>query len=403
MFYPGGAFALQSAMTWAKTSHERKDLPNWPSVDELTSAAKGFPVSQADTRAAGRNIGFFDDWVTHDKADSYWEKIDGIDRAAQIDAPVFSMAGWYDPFLPSQLADWNCIQSSANLDVINKSRLIIGPWRHGGEAEFPDKSIKEPFRLNTFEFSLDFFDSIRKSETDTKYSANAAAKSPVRIFVMGKNKWRNEQEWPLQRAVYTPFYLSIDNDSHQSGHLQKVPPTKSDSSSYTYDPNKPVPTAGGAMIGLGSGVFSQNTIESRSDVLSYTTEKLAADTEVTGPVKTTLYLSTSAPCTDFTAKLVDVHPDGTAYNVCDGIVRSHFSDNSPSKVEINLWPTSMVFLKAHCIRLEVSSSNFPRFDANPNTGRAISTETNPVSALQHIYYGPQFPSSITLPLIQSEK
>jgi uncharacterized protein len=224
-------------------------------------------------------------------------------------------------------------------------------------------------------------------------------RSQVRIFVMGKNKWRDEQAWPLERAVSTPFYLAAANDSHQLGQLQMAPSAKIGSTAYTYDPRDPVPTAGGGMIGAGSGVFRQNSIESRTDVLSYTTEKLAADTEVTGPIKANLYVSTSAPCTDFTAKLVDVHPDGSAYNVCDGIIRSNFTPNEPTKIEVDLWPTSMVFFKGHSIRLEVSSSNFPRFDANPNTGQIVASETRPVTARQQLYCGPNYPSCLMLPIV----
>lgn len=392
MFYPGGAFALQSALSWSKTSHERKDLPEWPTVTEMESAAKGFPVLQADNRAVGHDIDFFDDWATHDKVDSYWQNIDGIDRSSHIDAPVFSMAGWYDPFLPSQLADWNSIKHSTNPEVANKSRLIIGPWKHGGDVEFPDKSVKEPFRMNTVGLCLDFFDDVRNS-------GSHKTTSPVRIFVMGKNQWRDEQAWPLERAKPTAFYLSAASDAPHAGTLETTPATKAISIKYTYDPQNPVATAGGAMIGSGAGIYSQNSIESRPDVLTYTTEKLASDTEVTGPVKAVLYVTTSAPCTDFTAKLVDVLPDGTAYNVCDGILRSTYSPNTPTKIEVNLWPTSMVFFKGHRIRVEISSSNFPRFDANPNTGRPIASETSFIPAIQQIHHGPQTPSCIILPLV----
>ena len=156
------------------------------------------------------------------------------------------------------------------------------------------------------------------------------------------------------------------------------------------------------MIGPRVGIARQNEMEVRDDILVYSTTPLEREVEVTGPVKLILYVSTSAPSTDFTAKLVDVHPDGSAYNVCDGILRrSYDSSEEPTEIEINLWPTSMVFFKGHRIRLEVSSSNYPRFDRNPNTGSNIAVEKDTVVAEQKIYHDAHHESYLVLPIIQS--
>ena len=160
------------------------------------------------------------------------------------------------------------------------------------------------------------------------------------------------------------------------------------------------------MLGPRAGVTRQDEVEARLDVLVYTTPPLSEDLEVTGPIKLVLFVSTTAPNTDFTGKLVDVHPEGEAYNVSDGILRRRYPElsnpeghNRPVKIEIDFWPTSFVFFKNHRIRLEVSSSNYPRYDRNPNTGHAIATETHPIVATQSVYHGPDSPSRLILPLV----
>lgn len=171
---------------------------------------------------------------------------------------------------------------------------------------------------------------------------------------------------------------------------------------YEYDPENPVPSSGGSMLGPRSGVALQNHIEKRSDVLVFSSEILEKDMEITGPIKATLYVSSDALATDFTAKLVDVYPNGDAYNVTDGILRlapDKLKKEDPNKISIELWPTSQLIKKGHRIRLEISSSNYPRFDRNPNTGNTIYNETNTKIATQTVYHGKSYPSHILLPLI----
>jgi putative CocE/NonD family hydrolase len=227
---------------------------------------------------------------------------------------------------------------------------------------------------------------------------------------MGKNEWRSEQEWPLAKTQYVPYFLSSGeaaNTAAGDGTLNARPPTAQEPvDSYTYDPLHPVPTAGGAMIGPAAGIARQNDIEGRHDVLVYTTPSLNQDVEVTGPISLILYVSTTAPNTDFAAKLVDVHQDGSAFNISEGILRRSYQEaQDPSAAEkvheihLELWPTSMVFFKGHRIRLEVSSSNFPRFDRNPNTGNRIASEVNVISAKQTVRHSPEYPSRLILPII----
>lgn len=404
MFYPGGAFSLYSALSWAGRSHGKDDLADFPPAKDLYRAADGFPLIEADRRLAGQEIPFFRDWARHPERDPFWIDIDGENRSASLKAPVLLMAGWYDPFLPSQLDDFMQIRRSPIPTVAQQSCLIIGPWTHAGEVVFPNGVRAQNFRRQSLA-SLPWFDEILQPS-----QSRMADPWPVRIFVMGKNEWRSEKEWPLSRARTTSLYLGSGgkaNSAAGDGSLSLVAPqTDEPSDSFLYDPQRPVPTAGGAMIGAAAGIARQDPIESRDDVLVYTTAALQNDLEVTGPVSLVLYVSISAATTDFTAKLVDVHPDGAAYNISDGILRISGARATGSadihEIHIELWPTSMVFFKGHRIRLEVSSSNFPRFARNTNTNSNVAMETKPVSSTQVVHHGVRFPSRLILPLVPAQ-
>ena len=399
MFYPGGAFSLQSALTWALWTADRRDIE--PPPDAFARGYGGFPLFEADDRA-GKDIVFFDDWVGHPGRDAYWIDIDGEDRAARTEAPVFLMAGWYDPFLPSQLADFAAILRKGKPEVALASRLVIGPWAHAFSVAFPDGVSPENYRFESLAPTIPWFDRHLRH-----LPGNPDDAAPVRLYVMGEHVWRDEQEWPLARTRYTSYFLrsggnanSIDGD----GSLSTEPPTPDEPPDrYAYDPLDPAPSAGGAMIGPDAGIALQNAIETRPDVLVYSTPVLESDLEVTGPLTLILYVSTSAPNTDFVGKLVDVHPDGSAFNVSDGILRSGFQPrherSSPARIEIDLWPTSMLFRKGHRLRLEVSSSSFPRYDRNPNTGGPIAAERHPVTAEQVVFHDPSATSHLRLPII----
>lgn len=369
MLHPGGAFALQSALTWAVNSNGSKDLKSWPEPRSIARGAQGVPVLLADDKIAGYNIDFFDDWAIHCDFDEYWRSINGVDRAAKLNAPVMMMAGWYDPFLPAQLADYAALQPNA------ETRLVIGPWRHGGDFKFPQGNVHEPFRSTTLTAAADWF--------DTVFTSAPLEEPPVKLFVMGANRWRSEKEWPLARTQYTPYYLS-------GSGLSTLAPLGETRCEYDYDSRHPTPTAGGAVIGPGDAIFDQRAVEARPDMLCFTTDVLQSDTEITGPVKAVLHVLTTAGSADFTAKLVDVLPDGRAYNICDGILRRAYKPGEVAEIDVELWPTSMVFRKGHRIRVEISSSNFPRFDVNCTNGR------------QTILCGPSHPSRVVLPLIPSK-
>jgi hypothetical protein len=229
---------------------------------------------------------------------------------------------------------------------------------------------------------------------------------------MGENVWRDEETWPLPRTRYTPYYLHSQgraNSLKGDGHLSPVGPTEEPPDRFVYDPNNPVPTCGGNTLIIPPGVQDQRQVEARPDVLVYTSDPLTAPLEVTGPITMQLFAATSVPDTDFTAKLVDVRPDGYAQNLADGIIRARYRQSrfrpsllTPGRVyalPLDLWATSHVFFPGHRIRLEISSSNFPRFDRNLNTGEDQATGSRCQTATQTIFHDQRYPSHILLPLI----
>ena len=295
-------------------------------------------------------------------------------------------------------------------------RLTIGPWIHGGSP--PSVSGEYNFGTRAAGAAIDlmgdmlrFYDHVLLGEDN-----GFADDRPVRLFVMGENAWRREDEWPLSRAVETAYYLHSDgraNSLNGDGALSVETPGDQPSDSYVYNPVNPVPTVGGGLCCdpafMANGAYDQRWVEGREDVLVYSTPPLSEDVEVTGPVSVTLFASSSAVDTDFTAKLVDVEPSGYARNLTDGIIRARYRNpRQPAELiapgdiieyTIDLWATSNLFKKGHRIRVEISSSNFPRFDRNMNTGAPIGSDVEFQPALQTIYHTPEYPSRLTLPVV----
>jgi hypothetical protein len=284
---------------------------------------------------------------------------------------------------------------------------VVGPWGHAETVPLPGDIRNRNYRLESLAPSIPWFDRHLRSG-----ASGATPGAPVRLYVMGVNAWRDEQEWPLVRARETAWYLRSRgraNGASGDGRLTTENPDQDDPPDiFVSNPASPVPTRGGAMLG-GSGTVPQNDVERRSDVLVYSTPPLAEDVEVTGPLSVVLYVAVSSPSADFTAKLVDVHADGVAYNVSDGIVRRSYRPEAapavaePTEITITLWPTSMVFRRGHRIRLEVAGSNFPRFDRNPNTNEPSATARMVASATEAVHHGRQAPSRIMLPVIPARR
>jgi putative CocE/NonD family hydrolase len=407
--FTGGAFALASRIGWGtKMGGRTLQLPPY----DWERMLMHLPLKTMD-KALGVTLSHWQDWIAHPSYDTYWQEVDVEARIPEIQTPSFNIGGWYDIFLNGTLTSYEGMRKHGRtLEARQGQKLMIGPWPHGlnvstelGELDFGPDSLVDMDGLHKR-----WFEHWLKGD-DTGFMDEP----PVRIFVMGENQWRSENEWPLARTQYQKYYFHSQgkaNTATGDGKLStRKPKRKGKTSHYQYDPENPVPTHGGAMMFKTepAGPFDQAEIEQREDVLVFSTEKLKKEIEVTGPVKVTLYAASSALDTDFTAKLVDVHPNGKAYNLVDGIIRARYrkSFETPELLEagkiyqytIDLWATSNVFKQGHRIRVDISSSNFPRFDRNPNTGHKFGEDAELQTATQTIHHSAEYPSHITLPII----
>jgi len=292
-----------------------------------------------------------------------------------------------------------------DLEIRAKQKLLMGPWVHGSESRMTgDLDFGEDADFDTRELKLRWYDSQLKGRDN-----GIMQEPPVRIFVMGENVWRYENEWPLARTAYREYYFHSSGNANTlggDGTIDTDVPKKETPDTFVYDPENPVITPG------RDEPIDQREVEARKDVLVYSTGLLKENLEVTGPVKVVLYASSSAINTDFTAKLVDVYPDGRAIRLCEGIIRASFRNpeappsaiqpNKVYKYNISLWSTSNLFKEGHQIRVEISSSNFPRFNRNLNTGIFPAIDTTSEKATQTIYHSKEYPSCIVLPVIYIE-
>jgi len=390
-------------------------------IDRIEDAFRALPLEDISaTKLAGGFAPYFYDVLRHDTYDDFHKKLSMIDKHKRVQVPALIFAGWYDALLDCDLQHFALTQREAeSLIARESSRLVVGPWSHLGIL---DSVGQLNFGLAASTASLELkgdltSQALRWFDYWLKGIQNKVDEEPpVKLFIMGDNVWRYENEWPLARARYITFYFHSEgkaNSLHGDGVLSPIPPKEEPEDHFTYDPPNPVPTRGGNHIlpmYYPRGPISQLDVEERHDVLVYTSDVLSKDIEVTGPVVVKLYAASSATDTDFTAKLVDVYPDGRAYNIVDGIIRARYRNgpevpptlippNTAVEYTIDLWSTSNVFKQGHRIRVEVSSSNFPRFDRNPNTGELPHKATSMRSASQTVFHDAQRPSHIVLPTI----
>jgi uncharacterized protein len=347
-----------------------------------------------------------------------------LGKHENVTVPTFNVGGWYDIFLRDTISNFTIMRQHGSTPEARQSKLLLGPWTHGANTNpvgefnfgFGASAAFIDLQIDFVSLQVRWFDHLLKG-IDTGMLQEA----PIKLFVMGANMWRDEQEWPLARAVETRYYLHSDGHAYTlggDGTLSTNAPGAEPFDQYTYDPANPVMTRGGALLmapEFRAGPFDQRATEGREDVLVYTTPVLEQDVEVTGPILVHLWATSSAPDTDFVARLVDVHPHGYAQNLTDGIVRARYRNfargEAPSLIEpgkayeyeIDLWATSNVFKTGHRIRLDVTSSNFPRWDRNPNTGHDFGADAELAVAHQTILHDHEHPSYVTLPVVPIEQ
>jgi uncharacterized protein len=394
----GGAMKIGNRLLWMS---ENMKAPGYQ--PDFSKFVLHLPLRTADIAATGWTTRMYRDAAAHPTFDAFWRSLSVKEQLSKIKVPVFAVGGWYDNFAQSDLEAYAALHKTNGLN-----RVLIGPWPHNMSYRFKDADFGPEAGVPLRSMQIDWFDQWLMGK-DTKI----ASEPPVQLFVMGSNRWFEGREWPPKDARPTNFYLDGEGSANTAagdGVLTERNPRHQAQDNYVFDPHDPVPTRGGAVCCNPKifpwGPMDQRPVEQRKDVLVYTTHPLREDVEVIGPVQAVLYVATSARDTDFTVKLVDVAPDGYARNLTDGILRLRYRNSlehpelaKPGevyRVTVDAGVTGNTFLKGHRIRLEVASSNFPRFDRNLNTGGPTASETRMLKASQTVYHDREHPSHLVL-------
>jgi uncharacterized protein len=420
--YQGGAFEQWFNESW--TSGLAQDTLNRV-VHKNTNAQNGIwlpltsyplfelPHAPSDSDLTRTLAPYFHDWLIHPGYDEYWKRWSIEEHFTDIKVPMLTIAAWYDIFLGGSLRNYMGVkQHGGSAAARQGQRLLVTIGGHAGSGrKIGDVDFGASADFEEDDAALDWFEHLFKNASN-----EFANPKPVRLFVMGANQWRDEDDWPLARARETRYFLHSSGKANSlsgDGTLTNATPRSETADHYSYDPANPAPTIGGPLCcdsnHLKPGPRDQRAVEGREDVLVYSTPALAQDLEITGPIRLELFASSSAVDTDFTAKLVDVWPDGFAQNLTEGIVRARYRDSQEQptlmnpgqtyKFTLDVWATSNVFRKGHRLRLEVSSSNFPRFDRNLNTGEDTPSGRKGVAATNTVYHDADHPSALILPVL----
>ncbi len=430
--YQGGAFEQWFAENWI--SGLAQDTFNHV-VQKNTNALHGiwkqpltsyslfnFATSPTDPISTASLAPYFLDWLDHPSYDDYWKGLSIEERFGDITVPALHIAAWYDIFLGGSLRNYEGIKTSGGSEEARRGqRLLVIVGGHAGNGpKIGDVDFGQDSKFDENDTILRWYDYLFKGAQN-----EFASGKPVKIFVMGANQWREEEGWPLPRASNTKYFLHSAgkaNSLRGNGNLSAAAPGKESPDQYVYDPANPAATVGGPLCcdseRWAPGPRDQRPVEARDDVLVYSTPPMAQDLEVTGPISLELYAKSSAVDTDVTAKLVDVWPDGFAQNLTEGIIRARYRESPEKpvlmnsgqiyKFAIDLWATSNVFKKGHLLRLEISSSNFPRFDRNLNTGELRYLKSSDdarqqfVAATNSIYHDAEHPSALLLPIVHAK-
>jgi len=421
--YQGGALEQWFDESW--TSGLAQDTLN-RSVSHHTNALNGistlplsnYPLFPLPPSSTGNELlhslaPYFLDWLAHPSYDDYWKRWSIEEHYPDIRVPALTVAAWYDIFQGGSIRNYVGLKAHAADDAARKGQhLLVTIGGHAGSAQkVGDVDFGPDAPFDEDEVTLRWYDHLFKN-----ISNEFSGPKRVRIFVMGLNQWRDEDDWPLASAHETKYFLHSAGNANSAagdGTLTATAPRSEQPDQYNYDPANAVPTVGGPLCcdstHLGPGPRDQKMVESRQDVLVYSTPALSQDTEVTGNIQLDLFAKSSVADTDFTAKLVDVAPDGFAQNLTEGIVRARYRNSQetpelmkPGEVyqfKIDLWSTSNVFRKGHRIRLEISSSNFPRFDRNLNGTGEPTGDAKPTIAANAVLHDSQHPSALVLPIV----
>lgn len=421
--YQGGALNLAFAVSWviqflavpeALHKGDREAAARLAAAGgELDSLYAAQPLTDLAVLRETGVAEYFFDWIEHEARDSYWEELSMYGRYDRVEVPCLHLGGWHDSFIEGTLRNYAELSARAGDDAAERHRLVVGPWyhipwgRHTGCEDFGPEADNDLDLVH-----LRWFDRWLKGD-----EAALSEEAPVRLFMMGANRWREADSWPPAGTRVEDWYLHSGGRASSlggDGELSREPPADEPPDTFAFLPVAPVPSRGGRSCCLPEsapmGPCDQAPIEVRNDVLVYSTPPLERDIEVTGTVELILFAATDRPDTDWTAKLVDVDETGRAINLCHGIVRARFRNSTarPEPLEpgrvyeytIPVGSTCNLFRRGHRIRLEVSSSNFPHYDVNPNTGAPLAEATllDSAVATQLVFHDADRASRLRLPI-----
>ncbi len=406
-YWTGGAFQLALTLGAAALWSSALSLITGSGARDLVLNDRilgHLPLVELDEVTIGRKVDYWRLWWEHQVNDEYWQSF--RHRPEKVDVPIFQQGGWFDPYSGSHMRSFAAIGDRL------PNRVLMGPWSHEEEVEaFTGDIDLSPASTVIRDHELAFYDRFLRDEAN-----GWDERPPAELYVLGADEWRGEHEWPLARTSFTRFHL------RRGGELSIDEPRADEPADrYDYDPADPVPTIGGvnsvltmtqgAETPVRPGPLDQRVLEGRDDVLTYTTAPLHDQLEVIGPVEMTLYAASSARDTDFLVRLCDVYPDGRSIFLTEGIIRARYRDSlegesvellEPGEVaeyRIRLYPVANVFGRGHRIRVDVTSSSFPRFSRNLNTGEDVATGTRMEVARQTVLHTARYPSHVLLPVV----
>jgi len=384
VLHPGGSFALDTTLNFSQSITYQEAPPFKAALSRpklarrMAKALMYLPINEADRVAASETKDFYQEWLVHaSPADHWWDSMDHRAAVPQAKAPVHLIGGFYDVLCLTTLDCYRLLHEAGR-----NPYLTIGPWSHGASGMMP-------VMLNE---SLKWLGGYLKNDR------SGLRQAPVRLYVMGKNQWKDFAAWPPEGYPPQTWYLQA------GGELATSKPSGSEPDRYRYDPADPTPCFGGtSLVTTNSGPKDNRKLERRKDVLVYSSAPLEHDLEVIGSLRVTLYVKSSLQHTDFFARLCDVAPSGKSINLSDGIVRLSpgrfaVAADGVQKVEIELWPTANCFLQGHRIRVQVSSGSHPRYARNLGSGEPLATGTRLIPADQQVFHDTVHPSAIILPV-----
>ena len=396
---------VPSAAAWLASLDGRtnQDL----AVCDVQAAFGALPIIDFD-RHIGRHLGAWRDWIENAGDTPYWRAQRYQQDLPTSEVPMLHVSGWYDDCLVGTTENFSAMTRQARQSGARRAqRMMVGPWTHGGigERRIGDVDYGPQAQINVLDLQHRWFETHLRGEEDPS--------PPVHLFVMGPNRWMLEHEWPLERTAYIPYYLHSDGAANSrlgNGSLSTVPPDEEPADTFRYDPANPVPYCSNFDWKQVGGPDDFAAIELREDILVYTGPILTEPLLICGPLRVRLFAASSARDTDWTAKILDVHPDGKAIRLNDGIVRArfrhgtgaeHFLDSGTTEEYlIDCWATCIELPVAHRLRVEIASSAFGKTDVNQNGGGPIGRESIPIIAEQTIYHDRQRPSHLLLPVVR---